>query len=192
MWAIIAFELQTEGCVFLFFFLVRFLRVQSSLVSWEVFLYPPLHLPPCARVDSDCCSSVSDGSFSLFSVRKKIRAHLQFVLIKQGLHLRAPISCWCLFPFAIYFIPAAPHHVHLTPPTSFSKQKINRLEVTWLPASSFLFRPCRLFSFLPFFPGRTERRKRKKKKKSSALWFASLCPRLQYQAIRKHLMSQLF
>lgn len=110
----------------------------------------------------------SDDSFSLFFCEnnKKIQAHLQFVLIKLGLHLRLLISCWCLFPFAIYFIPAAPPCPLNTLPTSFSKQKINRLEVTWLPSSSFPY-----LRLLPFpFSGRTEGGK-----KSSALWFGSLC-----------------
>lgn len=96
----------------------------------------------------------SDGSLSLFFCEnnKKIQAHLQFVLIKLGLHLRLLISCWCLFPFAIYFIPAAPPCPLNTLPTSFSKQKINRLEVTWLPSSSFPY-----LRLPPFpFSGRTE------------------------------------
>lgn len=59
-----------------------------------------------------------------------IQTYLQFVLIKPVLHLQAPISCWCLFSFAIYFIPAAPPCPLNTLPTFFSKRKINRLEVT--------------------------------------------------------------
>lgn len=152
----------------------------------------------CVCVDLDVCSRVAYGSFSLFSQRIKIQPHLQFVLIKQGLHLRAPISCWCLFPFAIYFIPARTTTTTtpcpLNTPTSFSKQKINRLEVTWLPASSFLL--CLPPPFF-FFPGRTEEGKKKEEeeeeKKKKKVISSMICLFVSPSAIfRKHLMSPLF
>lgn len=84
----------------------------------------------CLRPPLSGTSSTRAPVYLRKRILKNIQTYLQFVLIKQVLHLQAPISCWCLFSFAIYFIPAAPPCPLNTLPTFFSKQKINRLEVT--------------------------------------------------------------
>lgn len=103
---------------------IRSICKQQSLMSFAV--YAPRAIIFLGRRGADAIPSL----FEKENFRGGgIRTYLQFVLIKPVLHLQAPISCWCLFSFAIYFIPAAPPCPLNTLPT-FSKRKINRLEVT--------------------------------------------------------------
>lgn len=105
---------------------IRSICKQQSLMSFAVY---------ASRAIIFLGRRVADAIPSLFEEENfegwgGIQTYLQFVLIKPVLHLQAPISCWCLFSFAIYFIPAAPPCPLNTLPTFVSKRKINRLEVT--------------------------------------------------------------